>query len=198
MVPFATVFDHFGSFNFFCKIVIFLHFFWFSNVHISLTSKARDLKPLASEPHWWKAFNETIKSIRGSRGKAPGEPKGRPLGCRRHPRVKFLGDSPKILPQPASPQRGELASVEKLKLTLISSIDWYGLEAATMPQLKDIAIFRISGNVVPPVKTSGPKMAILIFFKWSKMVPNAPKWSYRANNIICDPFGTIFDHFWPF
>ena len=67
--PFLTILGHL---IFFWKMTIFLHFFWFSNAHISLTSKARDLKPLASEPHWWKAFNETIKSIRGSRGNAPG------------------------------------------------------------------------------------------------------------------------------
>ena len=89
---------------------------------------------------------------------------------------------------------GDLPSAKKLKLTLISSIDWYGLEAATMPQLKDIAIFRISGNVVPPVKTSGPKMAILIFFKRSKKVPNCPKWYYKTKYIIYSLFSIIYDH----
>ena len=71
-----------------------------------------------------------------------------------------------------------------------------------MPQSKDIAIFQISGNVVPPVKSSGSKMVVfLFFFKLSKMVPNAPKWSYKVDNIICKPFCTLcdrvdhFDHF---
>jgi len=111
-----------------------------------------------------------------------------------------LGDSPKILPQPASPQRGELASVEKLKLTLISSIDWYGLEAATMPQLKDIAIFRISGNVVPPVKTSGPKMTILIFSKGQKRSKTVPNGITMPNILFMAHFRsfmTIWNNFRP-
>jgi len=30
------------------------------------------------------------------------------------------------------------------------------------------------------------------------MVQNNPKWPYRVKNNICNSFGTVCDHFWPF
>ena len=123
--PFLTIL---GNLILFWNMTIFLHFFWYSNAHISLTSKARDLKPLASEPHWWKAFNETIKSIRGSRGTAPGGVQGQRPWCEGtcpHNRVKKLV-------QREDPYLDIVTFLRRrnpLKMALKWSLGQYGLDA---------------------------------------------------------------------
>ena len=65
-----------------------------------------------------------------------------------------------------------------------------------MPQLKDIAIFRISGNVVPPVKNSGPKVAILIFL--SQKSPKLSQMVLQGQIYYLWHISIIYDHLEPF